>query len=110
MRACRAPGPAKTGPERSGHPGVPGVSRQGWRHSVQFAEQCRHAGTVRISERIEADRRQQHLLARVARGTWRLDQAERERGWALASAHAEGISIRTPGHAGRAVSVTGPPA
>jgi hypothetical protein len=52
------------------------------------------AGTVRISERIEADRRQQHVLARVSRATWRLDQAERERRWVLASAHAEGISIR----------------
>ena len=50
---------------------------------------------MRISERIEADRRQQHVLARVSRATWRLDQAERERRWALASAHAEGISIRT---------------
>jgi hypothetical protein len=50
---------------------------------------------VRISERIEADRRQQQVLARVSRATWRLDQAERERRWALASAHAEGISIRT---------------
>jgi len=50
---------------------------------------------VRISERIEAERRQGHVLARVSRAAWRLDQAERERRWALASAHAEGISIRT---------------
>jgi hypothetical protein len=50
---------------------------------------------VRISERIEAERRQGHVLARVSRAAWRLDQAERERRWVLASAHAEGISIRT---------------
>jgi hypothetical protein len=36
-----------------------------------------------------------NVLARVSRATWRLDQAERERRWALASAHAEGIWIRT---------------
>jgi len=35
------------------------------------------------------------VLARVSRAAWRLDQAERERTWALASARAEGISIRT---------------
>jgi len=50
---------------------------------------------VRISERIEAGRRQRHVLSRVSRAAWRLDQAEQERKWALASAHAEGISMRT---------------
>jgi transposase len=30
----------------------------------------------------------------VSRAAWRLKQAERERGWALASARAEGVSIR----------------
>ena len=45
-----------------------------------------------ISERIAAARR---VLARVSRAAWRLDQAERERTWALVSARAEGISIRT---------------
>jgi len=35
------------------------------------------------------------MLARVSRAAWRLDQAERERTWALVSARAEGISIRT---------------
>ena len=30
----------------------------------------------------------------VSRAAWRLEQAERERAWALASARAEGISIR----------------
>jgi hypothetical protein len=34
------------------------------------------------------------VLERVTRAAWRLEQAERERAWALASAHAEGISIR----------------
>ena len=34
------------------------------------------------------------MLARVCRAAWRLEQAERERTWALVSARAEGISIR----------------
>ena len=35
------------------------------------------------------------MLLRVSRAAWRLAQAERERSWALASARAEGVSIRT---------------
>ena len=35
------------------------------------------------------------MLARVSRAEWRLEQAGRERTWALVSARAEGISIRT---------------
>ena len=52
-------------------------------------------GRVTISERIAAARRERRVLARVSQAAWRLDQAERERTWALASARAEGISIRT---------------
>ena len=48
-----------------------------------------------ISERIEAARRERRVLTRVSRAGWRLEQAERERAWALVSASAEGISIRT---------------
>ena len=48
-----------------------------------------------ISERIAAARRERRVLARVSRAAWRLDQAEWERTWALVSARAEGISIRT---------------
>ncbi len=48
-----------------------------------------------ISERIAAARRERRVLARVSRAAWRLEQAERERTWALVSARAEGISIRT---------------
>ena len=48
-----------------------------------------------ISERIETARRERRALTRVSRAAWRLEQAERERTWALASARAEGISIRT---------------
>ena len=48
-----------------------------------------------ISERIEAGRRERRVLTRVSRAGWRLEQAERERAWALVSARAEGISIRT---------------
>jgi hypothetical protein len=50
---------------------------------------------VTISERIAAARRERRVLTRVSRAAWRLEQAERERVWALASARAEGISIRT---------------
>jgi len=52
---------------------------------------------VTISERIETARRERRVLTRVSRAAWRLDQAERERErtWALVSARAEGISIRT---------------
>ena len=39
--------------------------------------------------------RQRRVLLRASRAAWRLEQAERERSWALASARAEGISIRT---------------
>jgi hypothetical protein len=48
-----------------------------------------------INERIEAGRRERRVLTRVTRAAWRLEQAERERAWALASARAEEISIRT---------------
>ena len=48
-----------------------------------------------ISERIGTARRERRVLARVSRAGWRLEQAERERTWALVSARAEGISIRT---------------
>jgi hypothetical protein len=49
---------------------------------------------VTINERIEAGRRGRRVLTRVSRAAWRLEHAERERTWALASARAEGISIR----------------
>jgi DNA-binding PucR family transcriptional regulator len=49
---------------------------------------------VTISERIAAARRERRVLARVSRAAWRLEQAERERTWALVPARAEGISIR----------------
>ena len=52
------------------------------------------SGRVTISERIEAGRRERRVLTRVSRAAWRLEQAERERVWALVSARAEGISIR----------------
>jgi hypothetical protein len=50
---------------------------------------------VTINERIEAGRRERRVLARVSHAAWRLEQAERERTWALVSARAKGISIRT---------------
>ena len=48
-----------------------------------------------ITDRMAAWRRERRVLARVSRAAWRLEQAERERAWALASARAEGVSIRT---------------
>jgi hypothetical protein len=50
---------------------------------------------VTISEQIEAGRRERRVLTRVSHAAWRLEQAERERAWALVAARAEGISIRT---------------
>jgi hypothetical protein len=50
---------------------------------------------VTISEQIETARRERRVLARVCRAAWRLEQAGRERAWALASALAEGVPIRT---------------
>ena len=50
---------------------------------------------MRISEQIQTARRERRVLARVCRAGWRLEQAGRERAWALASALAEGVPIRT---------------
>jgi hypothetical protein len=44
---------------------------------------------VTISEQIETARRERRVLARVCQAAWRLEQAGRERAWALASALAE---------------------
>ena len=49
---------------------------------------------MQIAERTAARRRERRVLLRVSRAAWRLEQAERERTWALASARAEGVSIR----------------
>jgi hypothetical protein len=38
--------------------------------------------------------RERRVLQRVSGAAWRLEQAGRERAWALASARAEGVSIR----------------
>ena len=48
-----------------------------------------------ITDRMAAWRRERRVLQRVSRAAWRLEQAERERAWALASDRAEGVSIRT---------------
>jgi hypothetical protein len=50
---------------------------------------------VAITDRMAGWRRERQVLRRVSRAAWRLEQAERERAWALASARAEGVSIRT---------------
>jgi hypothetical protein len=49
---------------------------------------------VRISEQIQTARRERRVLARVCRAGWRLEQAGRERAWALASALGGGVPIR----------------
>jgi hypothetical protein len=59
-----------------------------------FLNTAGKVGRVTISERIEAGRQERRVLARVSRAAWRLEQAERERVWALVSARAEGISSR----------------
>lgn len=46
------------------------------------------------AEQVHASRRSLGVLARVSRAMWRLEQAERERTLALASARAQGVSIR----------------
>ena len=46
---------------------------------------------MKIAERTAAWRRERRVLLRAA---WRLEQAGWERSWALASARAEGVSIR----------------
>jgi hypothetical protein len=50
--------------------------------------------SVTITDRMTAWRRERRVLQRVSRAAWRMEQAERERTWALASARAEGVSIR----------------
>jgi hypothetical protein len=49
---------------------------------------------MKIAERTAAWRRECRVLLRVSRAAWWLEQAEREPSWALASARAEGVSIR----------------
>ena len=53
-----------------------------------FLNAAGKVGRVTISERIEAARRERRVLVRVSRAGWRLEQAERERTWALVSARA----------------------
>jgi hypothetical protein len=56
---------------------------------------------VTITDRMAAWRRERRVLRRVSRAARRLEQAERERAWALASARAERVSIRTLAAAAR---------
>ncbi len=61
-----------------------------------------------ITDRMAAWRRGRRVLQRVSRAAWRLEQAERERAWALASARAEGVSIRPDRRTGRRRRAAGP--
>jgi hypothetical protein len=58
-------------------------------------DSARLATVVAVTEQIRRWRRERRVLARVTRAAWRLEQAEVEQVWALASARAEGVSIRT---------------
>ena len=49
---------------------------------------------MKITERTATWRRERRVLLRVSRAAWRLEEAERERSWALTSARAEAVSIR----------------
>ena len=49
---------------------------------------------MKIAERTATWRRERRVLLRVSRAAWRPEQAGGERSWALASARAEGVSIR----------------
>ncbi len=51
-------------------------------------------GSIGSEQWRRAWRRESRLLARVRRAAWRREMAELERTWAIASAHAEGVSIR----------------
>jgi hypothetical protein len=52
---------------------------------------------MQTAERTAAWRRERRVLRRVSRAAWRLEQAERERNWALASARAgKRLSCRSP--------------
>ncbi|MFB9576398.1 hypothetical protein [Streptomyces yanii] len=47
-----------------------------------------------MTEWLKKFRRERRVLARVRRAAWRLEQAERERVWALAAARHEKVSVR----------------
>jgi hypothetical protein len=61
--------------------------------AARAGDPARRAGPP-ISEQIQTARRERRVLARVCRAARRLEQAGRERAWALASALAGGVPIR----------------
>jgi hypothetical protein len=63
---------------------------------------------MKIAERAAAWRRERRVLLRVSRAAWRLEQAGRERSWALAPACAEGVS-NCARRGGRALVFAGAP-
>ena len=76
----------------AGNSGAPNRTEPPWLSSS--LNTCKGV-SVTITDRMAAWRRERRVLQRVSRAAWRLEQAERERAWALASARAEGVSIRT---------------
>jgi hypothetical protein len=51
-------------------------------------------GSIGGEQWRRAWQRESRLLTRMRRAAWRREMAELERTWAIASAHAEGVSIR----------------
>ena len=62
--------------------------------ALALFSRCATARWAGDDQRADRGRQERRVLTRVSRAAWRLEQAERERTWALASARAEGISIR----------------
>jgi hypothetical protein len=68
------------------------VAARGWR-LAEVRSAIGSGGLAGTGVPVTTDR--QRVTTRVSRAAWRLEQADRERTWALVSARAEGISIRT---------------
>jgi hypothetical protein len=60
----------------------------------RWARSCRCGTRIDRQQWRRAWQRESRLLARVRHAAWRREMAELERTWAIATAHAEGASIR----------------
>ena len=77
---------------------VPGAGNNGPVSTATASSFLNAAGAMGGCRSASGSRRpgrERRVLTRVSRAGWRLEQAERERTWALVPARAEGISIRT---------------
>jgi hypothetical protein len=92
--------------ELAGHADIRGSGRNGAeRNATAFAfanRSSEHGAILLFAARVSiggeewrrAWRRESRLLARVRRAAWRREMSELERTWAIASAHADGVSLR----------------